>query len=89
VREIPLLMPKLSMTMEDGEVVAWLKAEGDEVRAGEAVCEVGTDKTSMEVESPVDGTLARIVASPEAVVAVGQPIAYLTTEAEGLLDDLL
>jgi pyruvate dehydrogenase E2 component (dihydrolipoamide acetyltransferase) len=89
VREIPLLMPKLSMTMEDGEVVAWLKQEGDEVRAGEPVCGVGTDKTSMEVESPVDGTLVRIVASPDDVVAVGQPLAYLTTATEGLLDDLL
>jgi pyruvate/2-oxoglutarate dehydrogenase complex dihydrolipoamide acyltransferase (E2) component len=81
-------MPKLSMTMESGEVVSWLKGEGDEVRAGEALCEVGSDKTSMEVESPVDGTLVRIVAAPEDVVAVGEPLAYLSTASEGLLDDL-
>ena len=87
--EIPLVMPKLSMTMEEGEIVAWLKEEGDAVRAGEPVCEVGTDKTSMEVEATADGTLVRIVAKPEDVVAVGQPIAYLETESEGLLDDLL
>lgn len=43
----------------------------------------------MEVESPVDGTLSRIVASPEDVIKVGDPIAFINTEAEDLFGDLL
>ena len=62
VPELALTMPKMSMTMEEGTMVAWLKQPGDAVRSGEPVCEVATDKVDMEVESPFDGVLARIVA---------------------------
>ncbi|MFJ8819536.1 dihydrolipoamide acetyltransferase family protein [Amycolatopsis thermoflava] len=88
MQEAPLVMPKMSMTMTEGTLVTWHKSEGDEVRAGEVVCEVATDKVDMEVEAPADGTLARIVAQPDDVVAVGEPIAYLTTAAEDLLAGL-
>ncbi|WP_435582164.1 dihydrolipoamide acetyltransferase family protein [Amycolatopsis thermoflava] len=88
MQEAPLVMPKMSMTMTEGTLVTWHKSEGDEVRAGEVVCEVATDKVDMEVEAPADGTLARIVAQPDEVVAVGEPIAYLTTAAEDLLAGL-
>jgi pyruvate dehydrogenase E2 component (dihydrolipoamide acetyltransferase) len=37
-------MPKLSMTMEEGELITWVKQEGDQVRAGEVICEVNSDK---------------------------------------------
>ncbi|MDX3233560.1 dihydrolipoamide acetyltransferase family protein [Streptomyces sp. ME19-01-6] len=87
--EIPLVMPKMSMTMEEGTFLTWHKAEGDEVRAGDVVCEVATDKVDMEVESPVDGILVRLVAQPDDVVAVGEPIAYLSSDADDLLGDLL
>lgn len=87
--EIPLVMPKMSMTMEEGTFLTWHKAEGDEIRAGDVVCEVATDKVDMEVESPVDGILARLVAQPDDVVAVGEPIAYLSSDADDLLGDLL
>src|SRR5207249_7055199 len=56
MREIEVPMPKLSMTMEEGELIAWVKQEGDQVRAGEVICEVNSDKVEMEVESPADGT---------------------------------
>ncbi|MFL6075646.1 MAG: dihydrolipoamide acetyltransferase family protein [Mycobacteriales bacterium] len=88
MREVPLVMPKMSMTMVEGSVLTWHKSEGEPVRAGEVVCEVMTDKVDMEVESPVDGTLTRIVAAAEATVPVGEPMAYLATEADALLDDL-
>ncbi|MGW4127247.1 dihydrolipoamide acetyltransferase family protein [Amycolatopsis japonica] len=88
MKETPLVMPKLSMTMTEGVLVAWRKAEGDEVRAGDVICEVMTDKVDMEVEGTVDGVLARIVAQPEDEVAVGEPIAYIATEADDLLGDL-
>ncbi|NGO08098.1 2-oxo acid dehydrogenase subunit E2 [Streptomyces sp. HC44] len=87
--EIPLVMPKMSMTMEEGTFLTWHKAEGDEIRSGDVVCEVATDKVDMEVESPVDGILVRLVAQPDDVVPVGEPIAYLSSAAGDLLGDLL
>jgi pyruvate dehydrogenase E2 component (dihydrolipoamide acetyltransferase) len=87
--EIPLVMPKMSMTMEEGTFLTWHKAEGDEIRAGDVVCEVATDKVDMEVESPVDGIMVRLVAQPDDVVPVGEPIAFLSSAADDLLGDLL
>ncbi|EAR24931.1 dihydrolipoamide acetyltransferase [marine actinobacterium PHSC20C1] len=86
--ELPLTMPKMSMTMEEGTMVAWLKNVGDPVRSGEPICEVATDKVDMEVESPFDGTLARIIAQPDDVYAVGDTIAFITTDADDLLGGL-
>lgn len=86
--ELPLTMPKMSMTMEEGTMVSWLKNVGDPVRSGEPICEVATDKVDMEVESPFDGTLARIVAEPDEVLKVGATIAFITTDADDLLGGL-
>jgi pyruvate dehydrogenase E2 component (dihydrolipoamide acetyltransferase) len=88
VPELPLTMPKMSMTMEEGTMVSWLKAVGDPVRAGEPICEVATDKVDMEVESPYDGVLARIIAEVDQVIAVGEPIGIITTDADDLLGGL-
>jgi pyruvate dehydrogenase E2 component (dihydrolipoamide acetyltransferase) len=89
MREIEVPMPKLSMTMEEGELIAWVKQEGDQVGAGDVLCEVNSDKVEMEVESPADGTLVRHTASEGDVVPVGAPIAMLATEAEDLLGGVL
>jgi len=89
MREIDVPMPKLSMTMEEGELITWVKAEGDQVRAGEVICEVNSDKVEMEVESPADGTLVRHTAAEGDIIPVGAPIATLATEAEDLLGGLL
>jgi len=88
MREIEVPMPKLSMTMEEGELISWVKQEGDQVRAGEVICEVNSDKVEMEVESPADGTLVRYAAAEGDIVPVGAPIATLATEAEDLLGGL-
>ncbi len=79
---IAVIMPKFEMTQETGTVGAWLKAEGDFVRKGEPILEIETDKVSMEVEAPADGTLMAIAAAPRDVVPVGQPIAYLVRAGE-------
>lgn len=86
--ELALTMPKMSMTMEEGTMVAWLKQPGDPVKNGEPIAEVTTDKVDMEVESPYDGVLARIVAEPDDVIAVGEPIAYITSDSDDLLGGL-
>jgi pyruvate dehydrogenase E2 component (dihydrolipoamide acetyltransferase) len=88
MHEIDVPMPKMSMTMEEGELIAWRVEEGAQVRAGDVICEVMSDKVEMEVESPADGTMVRLVAGEGETVAVGAPIATLATEAEDLLGDL-
>lgn len=85
---IPIRMPKMSMTMTEGEVGTWLVKVGDEIAAGDVVCEVMTDKVDMEVESTNAGRLVEIVVE-EGTVPVGEPIAWLEGE-EGLgFGDLL
>jgi len=79
---IAVIMPKFEMTQETGTVGSWLKAEGDAVRKGEAILEIETDKVSMEVEAPADGTLRGISAKAGQVVPVGQPIAFVLRTGE-------
>src|SRR5947208_4643863 len=80
---VNILMPALSPTMEKGNLARWLKKEGDEVKAGDVIAEIETDKATMEYESIDDGVLAKIVV-PEGTqdVAVNQLIAVLAQEGE-------
>lgn len=78
------VMPKLGMTMEEGTITKWLKKEGDKVEKGEPIVEVMTDKVNMEVESPYDGILLKIVAKEGDVVPILQPIAIIGEEGEEL-----
>ena len=80
---IPVTMPALSPTMTEGTVAKWLKAEGDAVSIGDVIAEIETDKATMEIESPGDGKLARIVvAEGTENVAVNAVIAELLEEGE-------
>ncbi|NRD54328.1 pyruvate dehydrogenase complex dihydrolipoamide acetyltransferase [Corallococcus sp. AB030] len=75
---IAILMPSLSPTMTEGKIVKWLKKEGDKVSSGDAIAEVETDKSNLEVEAYDDGTLARITVRDGDMAKVGAPIAFLT-----------
>jgi pyruvate dehydrogenase E2 component (dihydrolipoamide acetyltransferase) len=88
MREVPLVMPKMSMTMTEGTFLVWHRKEGDAIQAGDLVCEVASDKVDMEVESPIEGTLARLVAEPDQVIAVGAPLAFIMSEADDMLGGL-
>jgi pyruvate/2-oxoglutarate dehydrogenase complex dihydrolipoamide acyltransferase (E2) component len=70
-------MPSLGYDMETGKIVAWLKAVGDPVARGEAIAEIETDKTTIEMEALAAGTLAEIVAEAGSEVPVGEVVAYL------------
>ncbi|XP_074129005.1 pyruvate dehydrogenase protein X component, mitochondrial [Sminthopsis crassicaudata] len=61
VDPIKILMPSLSPTMEEGNIVKWLKKEGETVSAGDALCEIETDKAVVTLDSGEDGILAKIV----------------------------
>ncbi|KAF3955335.1 hypothetical protein CMV_019435 [Castanea mollissima] len=69
-------MPALSPTMNQGNIAKWLKKEGDKINVGDVICEIETDKATLEFECLEEGYLAKILA-PEGSkdVAVGQPIA--------------
>jgi len=54
-----IMMLALSPTMEEGVIVKWVKSEGDTVGQGDILCEIETDKATMEYESPAEGTLLR------------------------------
>ena len=79
---LAIRMPKMSMTMTEGEVSSWMVDVGAEVAEGDVVCEVMTDKVDMEVESTVTGTLVEIVV-PSGTVEVGEPIGWVEGEDTG------
>jgi pyruvate dehydrogenase E2 component (dihydrolipoamide acetyltransferase) len=70
-------MPQLGSTMEEGLIVRWRKKPGDDVKAGEPLLEVETDKATMEVESPASGPLSEILAREGQLVPVRQAIAVI------------
>jgi pyruvate dehydrogenase E2 component (dihydrolipoamide acetyltransferase) len=76
-RVIPILMPQAGNTMEEGTVLSWRVQEGDQIAVGQVICEIETDKATMDFESPDAGRLARIVAAPGEIVAVKELIALL------------
>jgi pyruvate dehydrogenase E1 component beta subunit len=80
---IEVLMPALSPTMEKGNLAKWLKKEGDEIKSGDVIAEIETDKATMEVEATDEGTLGKILV-PEGTsdVAVNTPIAVILGEGE-------
>ena len=86
--EIPLTMPKMSMTMEEGTITEWQVAEGDQIAKGDVVAVVMTDKVDMEVESPAAGVITELLHAEGDAVAVGDRIALITSEQEDLLGDL-
>lgn len=79
---IEIVMPKLGLTMSDGVVVEWRKNEGDEVKKGEVLFVIETEKVTFEVECPEDGILAKIIVMEKQRVAVGVVVAYLLRKGE-------
>ncbi|HEX3500256.1 MAG TPA: pyruvate dehydrogenase complex E1 component subunit beta [Stellaceae bacterium] len=80
---VEILMPALSPTMTEGKIAKWVKAVGDNVKSGDVLAEIETDKATMEVEAVDEGTLAKIIV-PEGSdhVAVNTPIALIAGEGE-------
>jgi pyruvate dehydrogenase E1 component beta subunit len=80
---VELKMPALSPTMEEGTLAKWLVKEGDDVKSGDILAEIETDKATMEFEAVDEGKIAKILV-PEGTdgVKVGQPIALLAGDGE-------
>lgn len=82
---VVLTMPALSPTMSQGNIAKWKKKEGDKIEAGDILCEIETDKATVEFESLEEGFLAKILI-PEGSkdVPVGQPIAITVEDADDI-----
>lgn len=66
-----VFMPKFGMTMEEGELVSWLKKEGDNVKRGDPIVEIMSNKITNQLEAQVDGTLEEIIVKEGETAVVG------------------
>src|SRR4051812_18713525 len=78
----PIPMPSLSPTMKEGKITKWLKKEGDKISSGQAIAEVETDKSNLEVEAYDDGFLIAILVKEGDSTPVGAPIAFIGAKGE-------
>jgi pyruvate dehydrogenase E2 component (dihydrolipoyllysine-residue acetyltransferase) len=81
---VSVVMPALEMAQETGKLVSWKKKEGEQVKKGEMLLEVETDKAVVEIEAGGDGVLSGVTAKVGDVVPVGQTIAWLLKPGEAL-----
>jgi pyruvate dehydrogenase E2 component (dihydrolipoamide acetyltransferase) len=79
-------MPQMGFDMREGTVVRWLKPEGSEVKVGEVIAEIETDKAVVEFESTAAGVLRKVLVPEGVTVPVGRPIAVVGTSDEELPD---
>ncbi|UCG24967.1 MAG: 2-oxo acid dehydrogenase subunit E2 [Chloroflexota bacterium] len=77
-----VIMPKVDMDQETGTVGEWLKKEGDEVKQGEPILEIETDKVAIEVEAPASGTLVNILVGEGETVPIATVIATILAPGE-------
>ena len=86
VREVRL--PALSATMEEATLLAWNVGPGDEVRQGQPIAEVSTDKVDMDLEAPFSGVIQDLLFEPGTVVPLGATVATIMTDEDDLLSGL-
>lgn len=80
-------MPKMGDGMEEGTLLEWLVKEGDQVKSGDVIGNIQTDKAVLELEAPGKGKFAGVLVQPGQTVPVGQPIAALLKDGEELPAD--
>ena len=81
---VEIIMPKLGVDMQEGEIIEWKKQEGDEVKEGEILLEIMSDKTNMEIEAEDSGVLLKIVKVNGQDVPVTEVIGYIGQAGEVL-----
>ena len=79
---VDVIMPRLSDSMEEGTVLRWLKAVGDEVKRGDELVEIETDKANMTYEATDEGTLIEILAEEGETLPIGEAIARIGEPGE-------
>src|SRR5713226_7379398 len=76
-------LPEMGESVTEGTIAKWLKQPGDQVREGEGLVEVTTDKVDAEVPAPATGTLVKILAEAGKTIAVGAALAEIEVGADG------
>lgn len=77
-------MPKLGEVMEEGTVLVWKKKVGDHVNKDEVLLEIQTDKATLELDSPVSGTVLKILVEPEKTVPINTVLAIIGEPGEAI-----
>lgn len=79
-----ILMPKLGLTMTEGTVESWYKKEGDEVKKGDTVCTISSEKLTHDVEAPTDGILLKIIVEEMGEAPCTEPIGFIGETGESV-----
>ncbi|MBA2469812.1 MAG: pyruvate dehydrogenase complex dihydrolipoamide acetyltransferase [Chloroflexia bacterium] len=77
-----VIMPKMGDAMEEGTLLKWLKAAGDEIAEGDPIAEIETDKVTLEIEAQEDGFLTNVLIEEGTTAAIGTVIATIGTQDE-------
>ena len=79
---VEVILPKVDMDMESGQISRWYAKDGDAVTKGQVLFEIETDKAAMEVDAPSSGILRNVTAAEGTTVPVGQAVAWIFAEGE-------
>jgi pyruvate dehydrogenase E2 component (dihydrolipoamide acetyltransferase) len=79
---VDVVMPQMGVSVSEGTITKWLKSEGEQIAADEALLEISTDKVDTEIPSPASGVVQQILAQEGETVAVGTKIAVISPEGE-------
>ncbi len=81
-----MIMQRMSVAMEYGVILKWLKKEGDTVKQGDPIVEIFGEKNEFELESPADGVLLKILCDVDDEIPISEPIAYIGKKGEKVPD---
>ncbi|MHA1964443.1 MAG: dihydrolipoamide acetyltransferase family protein [Candidatus Thorarchaeota archaeon] len=81
-----MIMQRMSVAMEYGVILKWLKKEGDTVKKGDLIVEIFGEKNEFELESPADGVLLKILCDVDDEIPISEPIAYIGKKGEKVPD---
>ncbi|MCB8882356.1 hypothetical protein ACELLULO517_19065 [Acidisoma cellulosilytica] len=84
--DIELVMPVLGVEIEEGQMRAWQKSEGDSVIQGEVIAVISTPKLDMDLESPATGVLKTIIVDEDEIAAVGAVLAIIEADEDDATD---
>jgi pyruvate dehydrogenase E2 component (dihydrolipoamide acetyltransferase) len=83
-----IILPAMSDQMTEAELLTWKVSVGDEVKKGDVIAEIATDKVDMDLDSPFDGKIIKLTIDEGSMVNVGETLAEIKVEGDSLLGSL-
>lgn len=83
-----IILPAMSDQMTEAELLIWKVSVGDEIKKGDVIAEIATDKVDMDLDSPYDGKIIKINIEEGSMVNVGDTLAEIEVEGDSLLGSL-